>query len=902
MEKRIGLLCVFIFAWAIAYSARLHILVTDTDGESLAACSIALSPGNKAVLTDIDGACDINVEPGEYLVKAAYVGFEDFSQHYTISSDTTLTIKLHPASRMLGELTVTARESHGAVSTTRIGSDAMSHLQPSSFADLLELLPGNISQDPSMGQAQTITLRETGTIGALGQRVDAGDYATSALGTQFRIDGAPIGSDASMQSVGTSGAERTALNRGTDMRTIATDNIESVEVVRGIPSAEYGNLSSGMVTIHRKHGATPWTARFKADGFSKLFYGAKGFGLGTGTINLDLGWLDSKTDPRDNLENFSRITASARYALQSGAMRLNISGDYTGTIDKTKTDPDLSLRKINEYHSSRDEFALNASLTYSLDRLSWLDRIMVQTSARYSHETLTRRLQVAPTRATITPTNMQEGDFDAAFILKEYIADYLCDGKPLDLYAKVRLEGNSWNLGRYKLGAEWTMSKNYGLGQVYDPTRPVSAGWAARPRAFNDIPALNTTSAFLEDIYTAAIGNNSLEIHAGIHLTALVGLDKKYYISGRPYLDPRANALWRFPKIGNVTFTLAGGYGLNTRMPTIDYLFPQVAYLDMVQLNYYDTVDPAGASRANVRTYIRDAANYDLRPARNSKWEIRLGLDFGANTMQLTYLRENMSSGFRYATQYEPFSYRRYDASGHTPGTKPDLSTLPYTDETVLRGFRRVENGSTIDKTGVELTFTTARWKAIATAMSVTGAWFRSKYNNSLLLFDPVNDVVGNTAVSDKYIGLYNSNDGRINEQLATNITFDTQIPRYGLIFTASFQCMWYVKTRRLEENGTPDKYLSAADGLLHDYDEAAANDPMLRYLIQHYNPDLFNTYTVPPALYLNLKATKQIGRWLKVAVFVNRLLDYLPDYKSNGLTIRRTSNPYFGMELNFTI
>lgn len=63
-----------------------------------------------------------------------------------------------------------------------------------------------------------------------------------------------------MQSVGTSGAERTALNRGTDMRTIATDNIESVEVVRGIPSAEYGNLSSGMVTIHRKHGATPWTA------------------------------------------------------------------------------------------------------------------------------------------------------------------------------------------------------------------------------------------------------------------------------------------------------------------------------------------------------------------------------------------------------------------------------------------------------------------------------------------------------------------------------------------------------------------------------------------------------------------------------------------------------------------
>ncbi len=31
------------------------------------------------------------------------------------------------------------------------------------------------------------------------------------------------------------------------MRSISTDDIESVEVVRGIPSAEYGNLTSGMI-------------------------------------------------------------------------------------------------------------------------------------------------------------------------------------------------------------------------------------------------------------------------------------------------------------------------------------------------------------------------------------------------------------------------------------------------------------------------------------------------------------------------------------------------------------------------------------------------------------------------------------------------------------------------------
>ena len=177
----------------------------------------------------------------------------------------------------------------------------------------------------------------------------------------------------------------------------------------------------------------------------------------------------------------------------------------------------------------------------------------------------------------------------------------------------------------------------------------------------------------------------------------------------------------------------------------------------------------------------------------------------------------------------------------------------------------------------------------------------RSRYPNSQLLFDPVNDVVGGVAVSDRYVGLYNTDDGRVNEQFNTNFMFDTQLPRLGLVFSTTLQCMWYVKTRRLPQTGTPDAYISSVDGLLHAFEDGAA-DPMLAYLIQSYNPALYDSYTVPTALYVNLKATKTIGKWLRVAVFVNRILDYLPDYKSNGLTVRRSSDAYFGMELNFTL
>ena len=77
----------------------------------------------------------------------------------------------------------------------------------------------------------------------------------------------------------------------------------------------------------------------------------------------------------------------------------------------------------------------------------------------------------------------------------------------------------------------------------------------------------------------------------------------------------------------------------------------------------------------------------------------------------------------------------------------------------------------------------------------------------------------------------------------------------------------------------------------------------MLQHLVTTYNPSLFETQRVPVALFVNLKATKQVGRRLRLSAFVNRILDYLPDYfTNNGIRIRRTTEAYFGMEATLTI
>lgn len=50
-------------------------------------------------------------------------------------------------------------------------------------------------------------------------------------------------------------------------------------------------------------------------------------------------------------------------------------------------------------------------------------------------------------------------------------------------------------------------------------------------------------------------------------------------------------------------------------------------------------------------------------------------------------------------------------------------------------------------------------------------------------MFETVADVVDNRPVSEEYVGLYDWNDGRVNEQFNTNFQLDTQIPEWGLIF-----------------------------------------------------------------------------------------------------------------------
>ena len=898
--------------------------VVDAKTQEAIVGAVVTQKSSKKVLaiTDIDGKCELSSSYEGNLVVITYVGYKSL----TIPLKNHAIIPLRQNATALGEVVVTARASDGPVTSSIIGRDAMTHLQPNSIADLMELLPGGYAKDPNMGEANTITLRETGTMGAYGAITKNNNYSISSLGTQFMVDGVPISTDANLQysplsdtqsSASSSTVEnnRNITNRGVDMRSISTDDIESVEVVRGIPSVEYGNLTSGLINIKKIRRAIPLTARFKADGYSKLFSLGKGLqldGEGNSILNVDLGYMDSKIDPTDNFENYKRVTGALRYTLRGDRKekikwQWNLAFDYSGSFDDSKSDPDINYGRVDEYKSSYSRLALTNGFNVKMPK-SWFKELDVNTLVSLQLDRLRQTRLVAPQRYGIVPLSWSDGENEAQAVYAEYTAHYLCDGKPFNAYVKVKgVIGfkTPYTLHTIKVGANWDLAKNFGRGQVYDMHHPLSvSGWSSRPRKYSDIPSLQNFSLFAEELLKADVGQSKVELMLGVRLNTLLGLDKQYDMSGKYYADPRANLAWHFPKFEvagkPMSISLNGGYGITTKMPTLNYLYPDKYYSNFICLAYFDTANPEQDSKFVVHTYVQEPTNYQIKPARNHKWEIRMDMDWNDNRLSVDYFRESMTSGFRYSTIYGVYDYKSYDVSQMAAGK--DYTTLPYENKRVLDGYQQSSNGSELVKQGIELAFTSQRIHCLRTRINVTGAWFHTKYTNSQPLFSPVSTVIDGRAVREKYVGLYNWNDGRENDRLNTNVTFDTQIPEWKLIFTTSVQCMWMIRTKQMWKNGTPMAYMSYVDGQLHDFKDADRSDPYLMQLVRTYNEEQFKPFTVPMSMLVNLKVTKEIGKYMRLSFFANKILDYLPDYTANGKVIRRNASPYFGVEAGFTI
>lgn len=931
-------------------------IVSAEDGAPIDMAIIRLNTQNWAASQENGDFTISDIAPGQYEYTVNYLGFKPATGKIEIrdADISGLTITLSPLSLQLKEVVVTAKEGKlGA--TSLIGQSAISHLQAKSVEDMLQLVPGAVTKNPDLSNAGQASIRE----------IEAGDNANNALGTAIIVDGSPLSNDANMQVFSTarsgvsSSVQQNTMNnqttsgRGVDLRQISPDNIESIEVIRGIPSVEYGNLTSGAVIINTKAGVTPWEAVVKVDPNSKLASLGKGLRLGreAGFLNFSLDYTKSNADRRKTYLGYDRITANAAYSRvfmqASTPLTFNFKATYYSNISDTKSDEAMLA---GEYYKNEEQglrLALNG-----MWRLNnrFISTLTYSASFQYTHQQDIYNRMVG---SGVVPYShsYEPGEMQVDFLPGSYLCHYLLDGKPINFFAQLKanraivLPQATLN---FKLGADYTFNVNKGGGMVYDDNFPPMQGdgQSVRPRSYKSLPAMHTISAFLENNTVCNFGSTTLTVQPGVRFSYL-SVDRSQALRGGiAVVDPRVNFSYKFLSPANNqlfrNLSLTGGFGMASKMPTMAYLYPTPAYFDYVSYNSYSGIDDPRNLAVMTTAVVPNTANAALKPARSRKFEIGLNGSAGRISGFVTLFSERVNNEFGFTSVPVGIGYNRYviPAADQSASTIPSYSDgrLIYTapDGTVkqadsfyqreVKSYSTPANNYRTEKYGLEYSLNFGRINPIATELIVDGAWFHIKrystgygYTSSRVVSDV--DPASGLSNFNTYLALLPAGSGTVRSRFNSNFRFVTHIPAIQLIISTTLQVVWQESVRNIYEDAEGNPLYHSATGAAGNqifqvdpvgyYDKNLEYHPGLTGAVErpdelcliYTNPLYFTRQDYPVTCMLNFKITKEIKKIISISVVANNFLKFSNIYRQAMIGgYRELYTPmYFGAEIKAT-
>ena len=865
-------------------------------------------------------ACDVNGEfcmekmpPGTYTLRASSMEYADVEMKIDVAQAVAdLIVRMKVSSTELPEFEVMANRKMSDKIT--VGEEAIQYTQPTSLADVLLLLPGNVYQENNMSGFIQLSNRQVGS------------DANSSLGMAVLTDGSPMSNDGTrVQMVGITGGSssksedsefksRFGLNQGTDMRYISTDHIHSVEFTQGISSARYGNLSSGMIHINSKHGVSPLNVRAKTDLKNKLFYVGKGFKLSDrlGTLHLGVDYLHSVKDIREEMDKFSRVTGQAYYnnSVKLGSCKLHLDAKFSQTVTANKMKKDELTYEYDEtYLANYAKSALMVKGKLDIHR-KWIDLVELTASGDITSDRVDRHKMVLSSSGPLSvPLATEVGEHEGQYLPGKYYSDFQIENIPLHFYTQLHAESRFHFSKMFRMsflyGVDFNSTKNYGQGVVLaDPTRPPFPydNTYMRPRANCDIPALETGGAYLQDDMTLNVTETTyFTLSLGGRLTKMFNLDDSYELAHRVLAEPRTNFSFKFGK--KMKNTLRFGYGEENKLPTLDYLYPEKLYKDFYMLNAF--TNEAANRHLITYTNIFEVENKKLTENKNRKIEWGWSGELKDCSLNLTCFYERSNSGFDYFLIYSPLEYTLYsqlkpnvNIAGRMP-QKEDYVAEPYS---VFTTSSYVMNSKKTIKKGIEYRLILPTIKALRTSVEVNGAYYKTRYGSNLPSY-----YYPGKRIADRpypYVGIYDMDAQTEKCRLNTNIWFNTHIPRMKFAFTNFFQIIWLETEQYIDtHNKIPYQYLDM-NGVVHDITDKEvelirSDDAVFRHLKQTILPIEYEKDAKPIALLWNLKATKEFSKAVKLSFFVNGILDIHPKYVSGEKTTEREwTDPHFGLEL----
>ncbi len=909
-------------------------VVEAKTGAPIAGAVIEVEGAFLWAVTDAQGRFSIalkTLETDKYVLKVSCLGFATATLPVEITNDNpevNIEVGLKEMSLALDEVVVTAQTSSDNSTTSyTIDRTALDHLQMSSLSNVAALLPGGKTVNPDLTTATAFSLRE-GSSGT----------GNAAFGTAVEVDGVRMGTNASFGEMG-----------GVDTRSVAVEDIESVEVITGVPSVEYGDINSGLVRVHTRRGETPVNVLFSVNPRTYQVSASKGASLGenAGVLNVAAEWARATSKLSSPYTSYSRRGITFTYSntfKNVWHFEAGLKGNIGGM--NTKDDPDAYT---GAYERDRDNvYQFNTALSWLVNRPG-ITNLSLNASVNFhdnrSHD------HAYNSNSSMQPAvhSEVEGYYLADQLPYTYFSDQIVDSKELDVSASLKYEWNwsrnRWN-SRLKAGVQYNLTGNVGRGEYYQDPSLAPSGY--RPRPYTDYPFMHNVAVYAEENFSIPVGSTTLNLTAGLRM-------ENVFISGTQYrnkstFSPRFSARWEFSK----HFTLKGGWGVTEKLPSYYILYPQQEYKDVQTFGV-----SYGNNEAQYLYYTSLATlqfNPSLRWQRNRNSELGFELNFGGFNLSMTGFYNVTKHPYKYTNTYSPITYTMLSLpNGYTMPSNPEFRVDNATgmlyvrdasgglwqamdvsmDNNTFLQSTKPDNGADVIRAGVELVADFPEIRPIRTAFRLDASY---NYNYNLDAGLTYYYSTNQTYTSD-YVGIYATGggssvyNGSRAHTINANVTAITHIPRARLVITCRLEMSLMNHSIRLSEyNGQeyaynvsesdneptggsiynghsytairPVYYLDH-DGYYHRYTDASADDPELAGLIRKSgNAYVFSSDGYDPYFSANISITKEIGNHVSISLFANNFTysrKYVTSY-ATGVSAIFTPNFYYGLTLRVKI
>ncbi len=880
--------------------------------------------------TDIDGAFSfVNVEKGGWTVEVSCLGYVSLTAELKVTGDVEgLKYLLYENSLALDEVVVTAQKAKDGLGTSHnLGRDALNHLQLSNTTDIAALLPGGKTVNPDLTAENAFSLREGGS-----------KTGNAAFGTAVEVDGVRLGNNASFGEMG-----------GTDTRSVAVENIESIEVITGVPSAEYGDLNSGMVKINTRKGRTPVNVTFSVNPRTYQASVSKGIDLqeDNGVLNLSAEWARAVKKLISPYQSYTRTGITLGYT-NTFAKVLRFEAGFTGNIGgmNTKDDPDAFT---GEFQKERDNvFRGNTSLTWMLNR-SWVTNLKFDASVNFNDNLF--RYHKYESYASNQPAvhAEQAGYFLAERLPLTYFSDQVTDSKELDFAASLKYNWHKrWDDVKsfLKAGVQWKANGNVGQGEYYED--PALAANGYRPRPYTEYPFMHNLSVYAEEHLTLPIARTKLEITAGLRMENVFIKNSLY--NNKTTFSPRFNAKWQLTE----GLAIRGGWGITEKLPSYYILYPKQEYRD---------IQTYGFSHGSQTSYIYYTQPYtvvynpELRWQRNSNSEFAIDAAFADWKISLVGFCNLTKGPYNFLDVYEPYSYDILQKpADFTMPSDPQIIVDEQTGMLYIRGAQEEywtpmdvkvtdrtfakstmqNNGADVTRAGAELVVEFPEIRPVRTTFRFDAAYTYTKYLNEQIAAYYQNGW-SHTYLPNRsyqYVGLYANGgssssvaNGKVTHNLDANLTAITHIPQARLIITCRLEMSLLRRSRNISQyNGAdyaytinesdnqatggniydgnsytairPVSYMDL-DGNVHPFTDAEAADPAFANLILvSPNAYIFAQDGYGAYMSANLSITKEIGDHVSLSFFANNFTNSRPYVKSMATGMGTIFTPafYYGL------